>query len=156
MAFDNPRFPVMLQSALCVLMVLFALCFTVVFHSPWWLTMILGLLTLRMILFGFQIWQANHLDWWPSWDEGLPQMTQWSNIFVPVGIVFVLWMVLLPVFTKLRNENKPRATSATSYSGKNDAGDQAIRHLLKSSPSARSLPRTTSGQRNKPGAERLE
>jgi hypothetical protein len=49
-------------------------------------------------------YQAKHPDWWPPWDEGLPQGTRMLNAFVPVAIVFLLVLVLAPVFQTARQK----------------------------------------------------
>jgi len=95
----------LVQAALSALVLLLAYLVVFVWHGSLFVAGILGCLLLMVLWFVYLIWQAKHPDWWPPWDEGLPQTMRMANAFVPVFGIFILVLILIPVFQKVRERS---------------------------------------------------
>ena len=96
-------------------------------HAPVWVAGISGFLFLVIAWIGYLYYQAKHPQWWPPWDEGLPQTSRMLSVFVPVAQVFLVVLILTPVFQKVgRNARRHRAHMQHKHSGvkQNTVGTQ--------------------------------
>ena len=98
----------LIQAALGAMVILVNYLVIGVFGGPWWLGFILTIFSLCMAWFSYLIYQAKHPDWWPPWDEGLPKEMRMINAFVPIFIIYVLCLIMLPVFERAKRNRERR------------------------------------------------
>jgi hypothetical protein len=100
---------ILLIQALLLALVAFLSWVTVgLCHGSWWLAFFVSMAGLGAAWFCYLVYQARHPNWWPPWDEGLPQEARMSNAFVPVFIIYILALVMLPVFEDARRKAQRR------------------------------------------------
>ena len=102
----------LLQCALGVVLLLSTCIIVGLLHGSWLVAGIVGFVLIGILWFVYLVWQGNHPDWWAPWDEGLPQTTRMSNAFIPVLIIFVLVLLLAPVFSQARRKSLARRQRA--------------------------------------------
>ena len=112
----------LVQAALSGLVFLLAYLVVFVWHGPLFMAAIFGCALLIALWFIYLIWQAKHPDWWPPWDEGLPQTMRMANAFVPVFGIFILGLILIPVFQKVRERSIKQHHKVVAPVGRSKTG----------------------------------
>ena len=110
------------QAALSGLVSLLAHLVIFIWHGSLFMAGILGCVLLVALWLVYLVWQAKHPDWWPPWDDGLPQTMRMANAFVPVFSIFILVLILIPVFQKVQQKSIKQHHKAFAPIGRGKTG----------------------------------